>query len=260
VTEDAPGFDPVALLAVLERHGVRYLVIGGVAAGIHGGTRTTQDLDIVPAPGRPNAERLAVALRELDARLKGVDADLLPVDPTDPSDLEAGANFTLTTRLGDLDVLPEPEGFGDWDQIAGRAERLDVGAGAPVAVIGLDDLIALKRAAGRRQDIEDIVQLTAGALVAERSTDARVRLDVPLADTVTDADALEAADIATASYEGTVEFAVSRTPDSRSLRIDARLSGFTPAHADTWASITVQKLAGMGVGDGFASRRVESLA
>lgn len=251
------AFDPAAMLAELERAGVEYLVIGGIAAAIHGGTRLTQDLDIVPEPGRENAERLATALRRLHARLKGVDAHLLPIDPTDPDDLATGANFTLETDLGDLDVLVEPEGMGDWHEIAARAVRLDLGAGAPVRVIGVDDLIALKRIAGRRQDVEDIVELTAGRAAAERPARSRVLLRVPIAEGVGDAEALDAADIVLGAFEREVRVRIVREGDARTLELDGTLERFSAAHAETWASITEAKLAGLGIAAGPARREIE---
>ena len=77
-------FEPDRLLEGLTSHGVEFVVIGGVAVGVHGVVRATKDLDIVPRPARANDERLAAALRHIHARLLGVDEpDLLPNQPTD---------------------------------------------------------------------------------------------------------------------------------------------------------------------------------
>jgi hypothetical protein len=74
--------DPLALLGVLARHEVDFVVIGGVAVQAHGHLRTTRDVDVIAAPDADNARRLAAALRELDARNRGVDAEHLDDPPT----------------------------------------------------------------------------------------------------------------------------------------------------------------------------------
>src|SRR5919199_3687263 len=107
-----PGpFRPDALVRVLNAHGVDYVVVGGVAAIGHGSRRTTRDLDIVPAPSAENYRRLARALKALHAHVRGVDAHLLGIDPTDPDVLAGGADVGLATDLGMLDVLQELVGI-----------------------------------------------------------------------------------------------------------------------------------------------------
>jgi len=95
------------LLALREAH-VRFVVIGGIAVGVHGYVRATRDLDIVPDPEPENLARLSSLLRELDAEHVGVGdfaAEEFPYDPTDPEQLSQGANFRLETRLGPLDIM-----------------------------------------------------------------------------------------------------------------------------------------------------------
>lgn len=162
VPEDLPS-NPLRIFQTFERHGVDYVTIGGVAVQAHGHTRTTKDVDILAAPGRDNLRRLGAALAELDARLKGVDAHLLRIEPTDPEHLERGANFTLATEAGGLDVwtdAAELRGSPPWPEIRGRALETRV-AGVIVRVVSLDDLVRLKRAAGREIDLRDIAALTA---------------------------------------------------------------------------------------------------
>ncbi len=79
--------------------------IGGVALQAHGHTRTTIDLDVIAAWTPENMRRLAGALRELKAELRGVDADVLGLDLGDPKTLNDGGNFLMRTRHGDLDVF-----------------------------------------------------------------------------------------------------------------------------------------------------------
>lgn len=161
--EDLPT-NPAQVFAALERHGVEYVTIGGVAVQAHGHTRTTKDVDILTAPGRENLVRLGAALAELGAHLKGVDAHLLPIDPTSAVDLERGANFKLATTAGGLDVwtdAAELKGSPPWPEIRSRAVSVQV-AGTTVWIVGLDDLVRLKRAAGREVDLNDIAVLTSG--------------------------------------------------------------------------------------------------
>ena len=146
-------FDPVGLCRALEAGGVRYVLIGGLAATVHGAELATVDVDVVPARDAENLERLADVLIRLRARLR---TEAGPVDvPLDAGFLEeAPVVLTLTTDLGDLDLVLEPAGpavdFADWDR---GAVRLEVGEGLMVRVGGLDDLIAAKRATGRAKDL-----------------------------------------------------------------------------------------------------------
>ena len=144
-----PPFDPERILAVLVRHGVRFVVIGGAAARIWGSPAITRDVDVCYARDRPNLEALASALTELGAKLRGV-KDELPFR-LDPHTLLNGDSFTFTTRLGDLDVLATPSGTRGFDELAANAAEISLGS-LRVSVASLDDLIRMKRAAGRPKD------------------------------------------------------------------------------------------------------------
>jgi hypothetical protein len=159
-------FAPDELIAALAAAGVEYVLIGGLAVGAHGFPRATKDLDIVPAPDAPNLERLAKLLRALGARHFGLgdfEASECPFDPYDPAQLAEGGNFVLETRLGRLDVMQWVPG------IPGELafEHLSRGAvdtafdGHSVKVCSRDDLITMKRAAGRPQDLVDLQELDA---------------------------------------------------------------------------------------------------
>lgn len=156
----ASSSDPRRIFEALARHGVDYVVIGGVAAIAHGHTRNTRDVDLMAATDRANLERLAGAFRELGARLSGVDAHLLEIDVYDPATLASGANFTLETEAGGLDFFSDVSGAPSYSQLRARSLLVDLG-GLGIRVAGLDDLIRMKQAAGRPQDLADIAALTA---------------------------------------------------------------------------------------------------
>lgn len=150
--------DPARVFATLERYGVDYITIGAFAVIAHGYVRATADIDVMARQDRDNLERLAAAFADLNARLRGVDAHLLDIDPTEPDTLANGASFTLDTDAGPVDYLNDVPGAGDYDDLRARAIEATA-AGVTVRVVGLDDLIRMKRASGRPQDLRDIANL-----------------------------------------------------------------------------------------------------
>ena len=102
--------------------------------------------------------RLGAALSELNAQLRGVDAEKLEIDPTDPQVLANGASFIMETDAGPLDFLNDVPGAADYDEMRSRARRVNAG-GVTVWVVGYEDLIRMKEASGREQDLLDIHQL-----------------------------------------------------------------------------------------------------
>lgn len=144
------AYDPLAALRVLSEHGVRFIVIGGVAGRLWGSPTMTNDTDICHAGDRENLERLADALRELHARLRGVDDDV-PFQ-LDAETLAKGQSFTFTTDAGPLDVLAAPAGVRGFDELAANATAFDFGEELVIPVCHLDDLIRMKRATGRAKD------------------------------------------------------------------------------------------------------------
>lgn len=159
---DRGPLDPVRIFEALQRHEVEYLTIGGVAVNVHGHVRNTRDVDILIEWNAKNMTRLAAALADLDAKLFGVDANLLDVDPRDPRDLLNGGNFTLRTAAGGLDLFDPSEipGGRPYEEMRPRAVEAVV-EGVRIRAIGFDDLIRLKRESGRDQDLEDVATLLA---------------------------------------------------------------------------------------------------
>ena len=157
--------DFAALLAALMGGGVEFIVIGGVAATAHGSAHVTVDLDIVYRRSRENIARLAAALAPLSPYLRGAPPGLPFTFDTDT--ITRGLNFTLATSVGDLDVLGEATGGGNYDALAPRTVLLTV-FGLDCRFVDLDALIHLKRAAGRPKDLERIAELE--ALAVERDS------------------------------------------------------------------------------------------
>lgn len=157
------AFDPVAVLQALVDGGVRFVVIGGIAGAIHGSPTVTGDLDVCPERSDANLERLAAVLRDLNARLRGAPADVPFI--LDGRTLHAGDHFTFTTDLGDVDCLGTPSGTAGYDDLRAGAEAVDLD-GFVVPVASLEDLMRMKRAAGRPKDRIELEVL--GALRDER--------------------------------------------------------------------------------------------
>lgn len=155
-------FDPIRALKVLSRHGVRFVVIGGFAGRFWGSNMITNDLDICYARDRRNLEALSDALKELGARLRGAPDDVPFL--LDARTLEAGDHFTFVTSAGDLDCLGTPSGSRGYLDLAQSATEMAVDS-VRILVAALDDLIRLKRAAGRPKDLVEIEIL--GALREE---------------------------------------------------------------------------------------------
>jgi predicted nucleotidyltransferase len=149
--------DVARILRALTERGVDFVVIGGIAAVLHGSARNTFDLDLCFAIDAANLEALGDVLVGLNARLRGVDD--VPFVP-DAATLRRIEVLPLSTDAGDLDVLARPSGAPAFDVLRRRADRFDVG-GFAVLVASVDDLIAMKTAAGRPRDHETVAELEA---------------------------------------------------------------------------------------------------
>ncbi len=151
-------FDPLALLTLLDDHDIEFVVIGGVAAAALGSPMVTFDLDICYARHRENLERLADALREVNATLRGV-SEPVPF-LLDADTLERGDHFTFDTDLGPIDVLGKPAGSTGYDELVRNALAVDL-QGLRVMITSLEDLIRMKEAAGRPKDLIALENLSA---------------------------------------------------------------------------------------------------
>jgi hypothetical protein len=161
MSDAAAALDLARLVRLLDRHGVAFVVIGGLAAIAHGARRMTLDLDIVPDPEPANFRRLAAAVAELGVADETVtDGEFQALDPRDEFDLARSRNVTLRTAAGQLDVLNRARDAPSYRDLAARAVRLPL-AGVDVLVAGVDDLIAMKLAIARPKDLQDVADVTA---------------------------------------------------------------------------------------------------
>jgi cyclohexa-1,5-dienecarbonyl-CoA hydratase len=153
-------------LNVLLEGDIEFVIIGGVAMYAHGSAQLTRDLDICYERTHENIKRLAAALSPYQPRLRGVPDDL-PFH-LDASTITRGTNFTLTTKLGDLGLIGEVAGLGQYHQVRASSITLEL-FGRSCKVLSLDGLIEAKRATGRSRDTAAMAQLEALRELASHS-------------------------------------------------------------------------------------------
>ena len=151
-------FDPERLLTTLARHRVQYVLIGAVAARLHGFPRMTADADITPAHTQANLRRLAAALRELEARVYTESVPEGREFDCSSQSLARGDLWNLITAAGRLDVAFTPSGTSGYDDLARNAISFDV-FGIRLDAASLEDIIRSKEAADRPQDRHDVAVL-----------------------------------------------------------------------------------------------------
>jgi hypothetical protein len=150
--------DFAGLIRALADGGVECILVGGVAATIHGSARLTRDVDVVYARRQDNIARIVAALGPFEPYLRGAPRGL-PFR-WDDATVARGLNFTLTTTLGDIDLLGEITGGGGFDDLRPHAQAVRIFE-RDVLCLSLAMLIRVKRAAGRPRDLETIAELEA---------------------------------------------------------------------------------------------------
>ena len=157
---DVAPFDPEKMIRTLSRHRVRFVLIGALAARLHGFPRLTAYADITPARDKKNLEHLAAALKDLDARVytesvpEGLHFDRSAVA------LARTSMWNLVTNAGRLDIAFMPSGTKGYEDLAGDAEKFEA-FGVHFLAASLDDIIRSKEATGRAKDEDDVVILRA---------------------------------------------------------------------------------------------------
>ncbi|MGE4424920.1 MAG: hypothetical protein AB7G37_00545 [Solirubrobacteraceae bacterium] len=153
-------FEPTAIFRALNDHGVDFLVVGGIAAQAHGASRATLDTDIVVDRSPRNLVRLRDAMIAIGATFPALDPlSMLELDPQDEVDLARARIARIPTPHGTLDLIADPPGADHYPRLAARSISVSLDRVA-FRVVGLDDLIAMKRTAGRPKDLMDVADLT----------------------------------------------------------------------------------------------------
>ena len=147
-----------SLLEILTQADVQFILIGGVAANLHGSARVTFDIDVVYARSKKNLAAIASALSPLTPYLRGAPPGL-PFR-LDEKTLASGLNFTLSTAMGDLDLFGEVAGDGTYENLLAKSMWTEID-GLRIRCATLDQLIFLKNAAGRPKDFESVAELLA---------------------------------------------------------------------------------------------------
>jgi hypothetical protein len=160
-----PDYHPAALVQALVDGGVDFVIVGGVAVVLQAMPRFTKDLDICYATAQDNLDALGGVLVTLTARLRGI-PETVPFVP-DGHTLRHTQILCLTTPVGDIDLLVDPDGAPGYDTLRERASVMEL-SGRSVRVASIEDMLAMKRAAARPQDLADIESLEVAQELANK--------------------------------------------------------------------------------------------
>ena len=152
VADSSRRFDPLGLLATLDRHRVAYIVVGAFGRVVQGAEEVTRGVDIVPSPKPDNLERLDAALEELEAVTPDGHAASLDANSDD-------AVLALSTNRGELKIVPRPEGTRGYEDLRRAATREPLGRGIRPTVASVDDLARMLAALGRNEDQQKLRDL-----------------------------------------------------------------------------------------------------
>lgn len=146
------------VLGTLVKGNIDFIVVGGLAAAAHGSAAATFDVDVVYSRSRENITRLVATLAPFEPYLRGAPPGL-PFK-WDEKAVKMGLNFTLTTTLGNIDLLGEAAGGGDYSALLPYTVFSDM-YGVRCRCVDLERLIRMKRAAGRIKDLVAVAELEA---------------------------------------------------------------------------------------------------
>lgn len=147
----------LSILRTLTTHDVRFVVIGGIAANLWGSDQITQDIDICYSRERVNLSKMVRALKEMDARLRGFPPDLPQV--IDERAFQLGDTMTFETKYGSFDCLGTPSGTTGFEDLVKNATSMQIDTDVEVLVASIDDIIRMKRTAGRPKDLAAVEHL-----------------------------------------------------------------------------------------------------
>jgi predicted nucleotidyltransferase len=156
---NAPAFDQI--LRRLTEAEVRFVVIGGLALGAWGVVRGTKDVDIVVAPDADNVKRLAAVAEEIHGHVHAGES-FLSSQLSIAGQVAGGEQVAIETDLGRLDIVQGLDGIPPYDELHARSTKAEI-LGVEVAVCSIEDLKAMKRAAGRTRDLADLEDLDAAS-------------------------------------------------------------------------------------------------
>jgi predicted nucleotidyltransferase len=162
-----PEYQPAELVRALVDGGVDFVIVGGVAVVLQAMPRFTKDLDICYSTAEDNLDTLGHVLVGLKARLRGI-PEPVPFVP-DGHTLRRTQILCLTTPVGDVDLLVNPDGAPDYDTLRERASVMEL-SGRSVRIASVEDLLGMKRAAGRPQDLADIESLEVAQELGRRNS------------------------------------------------------------------------------------------
>jgi hypothetical protein len=229
------ALDPAALLGELAACGVDFVLIGALAVGVHSEVRATGDVDVMlPIGDEANKLALLRALEQL--RAVRLSAEQGGVDPVAG---DAYPTVMFATRYGKLDVLYRPDGSDSYQKVKRRSLKTTIG-GRRVHVVGKDDLVRMKLAAGRTDDLRDVASLT----FPEQGAPRRVFVSMVLARSVEHEWARDLAAARTVYFDPSCRM---RITDGRYLQVEARRSDLTDQQIEQWAHALADRLHAAGV-------------
>jgi hypothetical protein len=224
------ALNPAALLGTLSACGVDFVVIGALAVGVHAEVRATGDVDVmVPIGDEANRRALRLALEQLGAVLLSSEEG-----GVDPAAGDPYPTVMFRTRHGKLDILYRPDGSDSYPKVKQRSLETTIG-GQRVRVVGRDDLVRMKLAAGRTDDFRDVANLTS----SEQGAPRRVFLSMVLAPKVNHEWARDLATARAAYFDPSSRV---RITEDTHLEIEARRSDLTDRQIEQWAQALADRL------------------